>query len=50
MRGSTHDSSFREYTIDGEGMHIGKPFADVNGILTGNPQTVLAGAGEADDD
>jgi len=51
MRGSPHDSNFREFTIDGRGMHIGEPFRDVSGILTGNPQMVLAGrAGEGDDD
>src|SRR5205807_5103060 len=47
MRGSPHDSNFREFTIDGRGMHIGEPFRDVSGILTGNPQMVLTGhAGE----
>jgi circadian clock protein KaiC len=37
MRGSAHDPSLREYTIDDKGMHIGKPFEHVVGILTGNP-------------
>ena len=37
MRGSMHDKAIREYTIDGEGMHIGKPFRNVTGILTGSP-------------
>jgi circadian clock protein KaiC len=37
MRGSQHDQSLREYTIDDKGMHIGKPFEHVVGILTGNP-------------
>lgn len=37
MRGSHHDSTLRRYTIDGEGMHIGEPFQDVVGILSGNP-------------
>ena len=36
MRGSRHDRDIREFTIDGEGMHIGKPFRNVNGILSGN--------------
>ena len=51
MRGSPHDSTFREFTIDSEGMHIGEAFHDVSGILTGNPQLVLAGnTGEGEDD
>jgi circadian clock protein KaiC len=37
MRGSQHDCTLRQYTIDGEGMHIGEPFRDVAGILSGNP-------------
>ena len=37
MRGSQHDSSIRQYTIDETGMHIGEPFRDVVGILAGAP-------------
>ena len=37
MRGSHHDCTLRQYTIDGKGMHIGEPFRDVAGILSGNP-------------
>jgi circadian clock protein KaiC len=36
MRGSPHDKEIREFTIDGDGMHIGRPFRNVSGILTGN--------------
>jgi circadian clock protein KaiC len=36
MRGSAHDKDIREFSIDGQGMHIGKPFRDVFGILSGN--------------
>lgn len=36
MRGSRHDKDIREYTIDGDGMHIRKPFRNVYGILSGN--------------
>ncbi|MFL5613423.1 MAG: circadian clock protein KaiC [Gemmatimonadaceae bacterium] len=51
MRGSPHDSSFREFSIDSEGMHIGEPFRDINGILTGNPQLVAVGnRGDEDED
>jgi len=35
MRGSKHDKDIREFTIDGEGMHIGKAFHNVSGILAG---------------
>jgi circadian clock protein KaiC len=37
MRGSIHDKDILEFTIDGGGMHLGKPFRDINGILSGNP-------------
>ena len=46
MRGSHHDSSLRQYTIDGTGMHVGEPFRDVVGILSGNP--TFGGHGEVD--
>jgi len=36
MRGSMHDKDIRSFTIDGGGMHIGKPFRNVTGILSGN--------------
>lgn len=37
MRGSWHDRCFREYEIDGYGMHLTTPFYDVVGILAGTP-------------
>jgi circadian clock protein KaiC len=40
MRGSMHDKEIREFTIDGKGMHVGKPFRNVTGILSGFPQQV----------
>lgn len=40
MRGSRHEKSIREFTIDGDGIHIGKPFRSVIGILAGTPQNV----------
>lgn len=40
MRGSPHDSSIRQYTIDETGMRIGEPFRDVVGILAGTPSWV----------
>ncbi len=38
MRGSLHEKDIREYSIDQTGMHVGKPFRNITGILTGNPQ------------
>jgi circadian clock protein KaiC len=43
MRGSKHDKDIREFTIDGEGMHLGKPFRDVTGILAGHPVHIAPG-------
>jgi len=37
MRGSMHDKDIREFNIDGKGMHIGKSFSNVTGILSGHP-------------
>jgi len=37
MRGSQHDRSIREFTIDAEGLSIGQPFRGMAGILAGNP-------------
>lgn len=35
MRGSHHDKEIREFNIDGAGMHIGRPFRNISGILSG---------------
>jgi circadian clock protein KaiC len=35
MRGSMHDKEIREFRIDSNGMHIGRAFRDVSGILSG---------------
>ena len=40
MRGSMHDKDIREFTINNGGMHIGKPFRNVIGILAGNPRHI----------
>lgn len=40
MRGSMHDKGIREYSIDGEGMHIGAQFHGIAGILSGQPLQV----------
>ncbi|OWK44522.1 Circadian clock protein KaiC [Fimbriiglobus ruber] len=36
MRGSMHDKDIREFHIDGSGMHLGRPFRGVSGILSGH--------------
>lgn len=41
MRGSMHDKEIREFTIDGMGLHIGKAFRNISGILSGNPTFVV---------
>jgi circadian clock protein KaiC len=43
MRGSMHNKDIREFNIDSQGMHIGKPFRNVSGILAGNPQLLAPG-------
>lgn len=42
MRGSMHDKDIREFTIDEKGMHLGKPFRNVTGILSGFPQQIVS--------
>lgn len=37
MRGSMHQKEIREFSIDGHGMHVGKAFRNVTGILAGFP-------------
>ena len=43
MRGSAHDKEIREFTIDGTGVHVGLPFRDVHGILSGHFSYAQAG-------
>jgi circadian clock protein KaiC len=43
MRGSIHDRSIREFTIDASGMHVGRRFGNVTGILGGSPMHVTPG-------
>jgi circadian clock protein KaiC len=40
MRGSAHEKHIREVMIDSNGMHIGVPYRDVSGILSGRPTHV----------
>jgi circadian clock protein KaiC len=43
MRGSRHDTEIREFTIDQAGMHVGRPFRHVTGILSGAPMHISPG-------
>jgi circadian clock protein KaiC len=38
-----HNKDIREFNIDSQGMHIGKPFRNVSGILAGAPQHLAPG-------
>jgi circadian clock protein KaiC len=40
MRGSHHDKDIREFFIDSRGMHVGKTFQNVSGILKREPTLV----------
>jgi circadian clock protein KaiC len=40
MRGSVHDKGIREFTVDAEGMHLGRRFRNVTGVLAGAPMHV----------
>jgi circadian clock protein KaiC len=43
MRGSVHDKDIREFTIDQDGLHLGRPFRHVTGILAGAPVHISPG-------
>lgn len=43
MRGSVHDKGICEFTIDEGGMHLGRRFKNVTGILSGAPVHVSPG-------
>ncbi|MFQ5914545.1 MAG: circadian clock protein KaiC [Nitrospinota bacterium] len=43
MRGSMHEKDIREFNIDNKGMHIGRSFRNVTGILLGHLQHVPPG-------
>ena len=43
MRGSAHDKAIREFTIGKDGMHVGRAFGNVTGILSGAPVHVTPG-------
>jgi circadian clock protein KaiC len=40
MRGSMHDKGIREFTVDAKGMHLGRRFRNVTGVLAGAPMHV----------
>ncbi len=39
MRGSQHEKAVYEFTIDGNGLHIGEPFQNVQNIILGIPSS-----------
>ncbi|HSJ32910.1 MAG TPA: hypothetical protein VK933_15825 [Longimicrobiales bacterium] len=43
MRGSPHDRDIREFVIKEDGMHFGRPFRHVTGILAGTPRHISPG-------
>ncbi len=43
MRGSMHEKHIREFNIDMQGMHIGRPFRDVTGIISGRAHQLTNG-------
>ncbi|OQW93865.1 MAG: circadian clock protein KaiC [Beggiatoa sp. IS2] len=46
MRGSKHDKEIYEFTIDDDGIHIGKPFVNVQNIVLGVPSFLDGVAGD----
>jgi len=46
MRGSAHDATIREFTIDSAGMRIGLPFRRTIGILEGTTSQIAGNEGE----
>lgn len=46
VRGSAHDRNIRELSIDDCGLHIGRAFRNVSGILTGAPRHEAPGEAE----
>jgi len=50
MRGSMHDKDIREFYIDGQGMHIGKAFRNLTGILSGNFMHIAPVSSSAEED
>lgn len=49
LRGSTHDKRIHEFTVKGAGMHIGRPFRGVTGLLAGAPRELSADREEIND-
>ena len=45
MRGSRHETEIREFTVDSSGLHIGPPFQQLQGLLTGSGQVISTPTG-----
>ncbi len=46
MRGSKHRKDILEFAIDNQGMHIGRPFRQVIGIISGKPSYIAQSEAE----
>jgi len=42
MRGSQHAKDIREFTIDNQGLHVGRPLSNIHDILSGIPSATSA--------
>jgi circadian clock protein KaiC len=40
-RGIRHETELRQLNIEADGVHVGPPFVDLRGVLTGIPEPVL---------
>jgi circadian clock protein KaiC len=43
-RGGSHENTIRELTIDAQGIRVGEPLTEFQGVLTGVPRFLRAGA------
>lgn len=48
LRGSSHETEIREFSIDGRGLHIGPAFQQTQGVLIGSGRPVVAPADDRD--
>jgi circadian clock protein KaiC len=46
-RGGPHENTIRELTIDGNGIRVGDPLTDFQGVLTGVPSFLRGGAADS---
>jgi circadian clock protein KaiC len=46
-RSGPHEETIREMSLGSGGVHIGAPLENMRGVLTGTPEMILRGEGEA---